>query len=61
MFENDEKLAEFFRLQIQEVRKHHISKTDRGITFCTNCVDESEPNDFAVWPCPTIQALNNEA
>jgi hypothetical protein len=59
MFKNDNELAEFYRLQIQEVRKHHISKTDQGITFCTNCVDESD--DFAVWPCPTIQALNNEA
>jgi hypothetical protein len=52
--------AEFYRLKIQEVRKYHNSKTKDGVTFCTTCLDEEQPNDYALWPCQTIQALNSD-
>jgi hypothetical protein len=43
---------------LNRVRMVHIQQTRDGVTFCTACVDlDTNGDDWAAWPCPTMKAM----
>jgi hypothetical protein len=45
---------------LNRVRMVHIKQTRDGVTFCTHCLDPNVFDEFAVWPCDTIAALEGD-
>lgn len=45
---------------LNRVRMVHIKTTRDGVTFCAHCLDPNVFDEFALWPCDTILALEGK-
>ena len=45
---------------LNRVRMVHIKQTRDGVTFCGHCLDPNVFDEFAIWPCDTISALQGD-
>ena len=45
---------------LNRVRMLHVYQLRDGIEFCTHCLDSDNPDEYASWPCETMEALSND-